>query len=81
MRTGYLIEVFDKKTEKFIKDFELQGMTSDEFKVIFDVSNEADMFGCCNIISKQVKKLRKFATEKFEFDKYNYYISLRSLER
>ncbi len=73
MKVTRIIDVFDKKSEKLVKDININSVSLETLKEIFNPPEDDPlMYNPYWIHEKEAKELKKHIDIEFEFDKYVY---------
>lgn len=72
-----LLSVYDKKTEKHVRDYELITFKLKEIQKLFNQSSNDPMYYCYRITEKVAPYFRKKYGRHFHFRKREYFLETR----
>jgi len=76
-RVRRLIYVFEKKTEKFIRAYELTSFNLKEVQKVFNQKSKDPMFYAYQITEKEAPYFRRKFGRRFHFRKREYFLDTR----
>lgn len=74
-RVRRLLSVFDKKTEKLIRDYELKNVNLSKMQKVFNQDPTDPMYYCYQITEKEAPYFRKKYGRRFHFKKREYFLA------
>ena len=77
VRVRRLVSAYDKKTDKFVRDYELTNLNVNEVQKLFNQNSGDPMYYCYCITEKEAPYFRKKYGYRFYFSKWVYFLETR----
>lgn len=65
------VEMFDKKSDELVKEYELRGVDLEFLQALFKQDKDDPMYECFRINQKQAEQLSPFVSGEIDTEKYN----------
>ncbi len=71
---------FDKRTDEWVGEVRLRGVTLRQLQKLFGVAAENPMYDCFKIERKHVPTIEKWASVPITLNKFDYFVECSSVE-